>query len=169
MGIPAIMGVIAGALLSKYVASSILETALAVFLVLLSVVMLIFRNLSLKPVTSVAAGGGVLSGFLAGLLGTGGAVRGIVLAAFRLPVKTFIATSAIIDMGIDMSRSIVYYTNGYMHADDMYLVPILLVVSILGSYAGKRILEHVSEERFRTLTLFLVLLTGLVTLYKQIS
>jgi uncharacterized membrane protein YfcA len=79
----------------------------------------------------------------------------------------FIATSAIIDFGIDFSRSIVYYNNGYVHKHDLYLVPILLVVSIVGTYIGKLILNHVSEALFKNLVLYLVLLVGIATVAKQ--
>jgi hypothetical protein len=37
--------------------------------------------------------GGVISGFMAGLIGTGGAIRGVTLAAFGLEKDIFIATS----------------------------------------------------------------------------
>ncbi|MDO1498978.1 hypothetical protein Q2T40_01035 [Winogradskyella maritima] len=36
----------------------------------------------------------VLAGFSAGLLGTGGAIRGLTMAAFNLEKNMFIATSA---------------------------------------------------------------------------
>jgi uncharacterized membrane protein YfcA len=80
----------------------------------------------------------------------------------------FIATSAIIDLGIDVSRSVVYFFNGYVHNDDLYLIPILLVVSILGTFLGKKILTKVSERQFKTMVLILILVTGLVSISKII-
>jgi len=98
------------------------------------------------------------------LLGTGGAIRGIVLSAYGLGTEVFIATSAIIDLGIDLSRSVVYTANGFVHTHDLYLIPILLVVSLIGTYVGKQILKRISEDRFRTIVLVLILLTGVGTL-----
>jgi uncharacterized membrane protein YfcA len=112
--------------------------------------------------------GGTFSGLIAGLLGTGGAIRGITLAAYNLRMDVFIATSAIIDLAIDSSRSIVYSLNGYVHKHDLYLIPILLVVSILGTFIGKKILTKISEEQFKSIVLILVLITGIVTLSKVI-
>jgi uncharacterized protein len=60
----------------------------------------------------------------------------------------------------------VYALNGYVHYDDLYLVPILLVVSIAGTWTGKQLLRHVSQQQFKYFTLILILATGLVTLYK---
>lgn len=69
--------------------------------------------------------GSGLSGLVAGLLGTGGAVRGLVLSAFSLPKDVFIATSAGIDLAVDASRTGVYYFNGYIGKDMLYLLPAL--------------------------------------------
>jgi uncharacterized membrane protein YfcA len=169
MGIPAVLFVIAGAYLSRFVPVSQLELILAIFLVTISLVFMLFRNLIVKPTLANAATGGAVSGIVAGMLGTGGAIRGIVLTAFDLKMEVFIATSAIIDLAIDASRSIVYAANGYVHTHDLYLVPILLLVSIAGTYTGKIILKHVTAQQFRSLVLILILLTGIVTLVRSFS
>ncbi len=168
IGIPAIVFVIVGAFISKFIETKYLEIFLAIFLILVSLSLLIFNTLALKPTLKNSIGGGILSGVIAGLLGTGGAIRGIVLAAFSLKTDVFIATSAIIDMGIDVSRSVVYFFNGFIHKDDLYLIPILLVVSIIGTLIGKKILTRVSETQFKSLVLFLILITGIVSLVKVI-
>lgn len=168
IGIPAVLFVIAGAFLSKMIETKILELALAIFLILVSFVFLVFKNVTLKPTLFNSIFGGVFSGFVAGLLGTGGAIRGITLAAYSLKMEVFIATSAIIDLGIDSSRSIVYWYNGYVHKDDLYLIPILLVVSILGTFIGKKILLKVSEEQFKSFVLILVMFTGIVSFFKYL-
>ena len=168
LGIPAVLFVIIGAYISKYIASEILEIALAIFLMVTSLTFLIFKKLEVKPTVANSIGGGVLSGLIAGVLGTGGAIRGITLAAFNMKTEVFIATSAIIDLGIDASRSVVYTLNGYVHLHDLYLIPILLVVSILGTYIGKKILERISQEQFKSTVLVLILITGIITLGKVI-
>jgi uncharacterized membrane protein YfcA len=71
-------------------------------------------------------------------------------------------------MGIDISRSVVYFFNGFVHKDDLYLIPILLVVSIIGTLIGKKILTRVSETQFKSLVLVLILITGIVSLVKVI-
>ncbi|MFM1875692.1 MAG: hypothetical protein RL266_1429 [Bacteroidota bacterium] len=168
LGIPAVLFVIIGAFISRYIASEILEIALAIFLILTSLTFLIFKQLEVKPTLANSIGGGVLSGLIAGVLGTGGAIRGITLAAFNMKTEVFIATSAIIDLGIDASRSVVYTLNGYVHTHDLYLIPVLLVVSILGTWIGKKILDRVSQEQFKSTVLILILLTGIITLGKVI-
>ncbi|MEL1241546.1 sulfite exporter TauE/SafE family protein [Flavobacterium flavipallidum] len=168
IGIPAVLFVIIGAFISKYIDTKILEITLAAFLIGTSLFFLFFKNFTIKPTISNSLLGGTFSGLIAGLLGTGGAIRGMTLAAYNLKMEVFIATSAIIDLAIDSSRSFVYTYNGYVHQHDLYLIPILFVVSILGTYIGKRILNHISEAQFKSIVLILILITGLITLSKVI-
>jgi uncharacterized membrane protein YfcA len=169
IGIPAVVFVIAGAFLSKFVNASLLQGILAIFLIVLSILLILFKNLQLRPSTFNSITGGALSGITAGLIGTGGAIRGLTLAAFNLDKERFIATSAIIDLGIDLSRSFVYISNGYMHKQDLYLIPILLTVGIVGTLIGKQLLSRFSEAQFKYIVLSLVLLTAFITLLNKLK
>ena len=164
LGIPAVLFVIIGGFLSKYIDPTILTYILGFFLVTLSLVFLLFKKLIVKPTTKNAVAGGVLSGLSAGILGTGGAIRGITLAAFKMKKDTFIATSAVIDLGVDFSRTIVYYFNGYIKTELLYLIPILMVVGILGTWIGKLILNKMSQEQFRYIVLLLILGIGIASI-----
>ncbi len=166
IGIPAVIFVIIGAYLSTFIGSIKLEFILSIFLILLSLFFLIFKNIRIQPTTNNSVAGGVLSGLFAGLVGTGGAIRGLTLAAYGLSTEVFIATSAIIDLGIDASRSVVYFFNGYVHYHDLYLIPILFIVSVVGTYIGKKILTKVNDKQFKSLVLLLILITGISTLVK---
>jgi uncharacterized protein len=168
IGIPAVAFVILGAVLSKYLDTKILQFSLAIFLILMSSILLVFKSLELKPTKFNAITGGALSGVTAGLLGTGGAIRGLTLAAFNLKKEIFIATSAVIDLGIDFSRSVVYVSNGYVHKHDLYLIPMLLIVSLLGTIIGKRALNLFSDKQFKFIVLGLILLVGLVSFVKSV-
>jgi uncharacterized membrane protein YfcA len=164
IGIPGIALVIVGAWASNWVPKMYLQWGLGIFLVIMSGLLLLFKQLELRPTLANSIGGGALSGLTAGLLGTGGAVRGVTLAAFNLEKSVFIATSAVIDLGIDLSRSVVYFFNGYIHRDDLYLVPILLVMSIVGTYVGKWVLDKFSQAQFKQIVLWMILAIGMVTI-----
>ena len=168
IGIPAVLFVIIGAFLSKFFDSKLLEITLAIFLIVISLTLIAFKHIAVKPTLINSLSGGALSGITAGLLGTGGAIRGLTLAAFNLEKEVFIATSAIIDLGIDFSRSIVYFSNGYIHTHDLYLVPILLVVGIVGTFIGKKMLNLFSQAQFKYIVLILILIVGVLTLVKQV-
>ncbi len=166
MGIPAVVFVIAGAIMSKYFQTYMLELMLSIFLIALSSFLMIMKNVKVEPGKQNSIAGGIISGFIAGLVGTGGAVRGIVLSSYQLKIEVFIATSAIIDLAIDASRSVVYYYNGYIHSKDLYLVFLLIAVSFIGTYIGRFFLRYITESYFRNIVLSLALITGIVTLIR---
>ena len=167
LGIPAVLFVGLGAFLSKFINSDVLETALAFFLIIFSLLFLLLRNFLIQPTNVNSIIGGTVSGFMAGLLGTGGAIRGMTLAAFDMKKGAFIATSALIDFGVDLSRGVVYVSNGFVHWHDMRYVIILLFISVVGTYIGKRVLEHVSEKLFKNIVLFVIFGIGIVTIVNQ--
>ncbi|MEF9977895.1 MAG: sulfite exporter TauE/SafE family protein [Thermomonas sp.] len=164
LGVPSVLFAVLGGLASAWFPTRWLEATLAVFLLGLSGWMLLRPRWRLAATTRSAVLGGALSGGMAGLVGTGGAVRGMTLAAFDLRKEVFIATSAAIDMAIDLSRAAVYARNGYIHAHDLVWVPLLAVVAIAGTWIGKRILSRMPQAMFRRVALLLVFAIGLATL-----
>lgn len=167
IGLPSALFVILGGLLSKYIQGYWLEILLGIFLVAMSLIFLIKKDLIIPPNKKNATLGGVFSGFSAGLLGTGGAIRGLTMAAFNLEKSVFIATSAAIDMMIDLTRTVVYYKNGFIHQHDMIYIPFLFVIGLLGSYLGKQLLAYIPQVKFRMISLILILLIGLISIGKQ--
>lgn len=166
IGVPSVIFVIIGAYISQFIQTTFLEIILGVFLIGFSLFFIVFSQKVISPNRKNAIIGGVFSGFSAGLLGTGGAIRGLTMAAFNLSKNTFIATSAFIDFMIDLSRSVVYYNNGYIHTHDLKYVPFLFVIGVVGTYLGKKILHYIPQDKFRMLSLILILIIGGVTLYK---
>lgn len=167
IGLPSALFVILGGILSKNLQGYWLEILLGIFLVAMSLIFLLKKDLIIPPNKKNATLGGVFSGFTAGLLGTGGAIRGLTMAAFNLEKSVFIATSAAIDMMIDTTRTIVYYQNGFIHQQDLVYVPFLFVIGLLGSYLGKQLLAYIPQVKFRIISLVLILLIGLIAIGKQ--
>ncbi|MFD0990499.1 sulfite exporter TauE/SafE family protein [Mariniflexile jejuense] len=167
IGIPSVVCVIVGGFLSKLLNTRFLELFLGLFLAGLSMFFLIKSKLVIAATNKNGIVGGALSGFSAGLLGTGGAIRGLTMAAFNLEKSVFIATSAFIDFMIDFSRTFVYYNNGYIHKHDLKYVPFLLIIGFVGSYIGKKILVYIPQSKFRKLSLYLILLIGIATIIQQ--
>jgi uncharacterized membrane protein YfcA len=161
LGIPAIIFVIIGAYITTILSSQNIALGMNVALVFLAIFLMVNFNKPLQQTDSNLYLGGIASGFLAGITGTGGAVRGIILAAFQLPKEIFIATSAFIDLGVDFSRAVVYTSNGYFKKEHLFLIPFFIGISILGSYAGKLILQKTSEKIFRYLVLVVIIFTDL--------
>ena len=168
IGVPSVIFVIIGGILTQFLDNKILEIVLAVFLIAFSLLFLIKKELVVKPTSKSTFIGGSLSGFTAGLLGTGGAIRGITMAAFNLEKNIFIATSAAIDFSIDITRTVVYFFNGYIKNDILIYIPFLIVISWVGTYIGKYILQFIPQEKFKQIALGLILFIGIVMFVKVI-
>ncbi|MCB0458346.1 MAG: sulfite exporter TauE/SafE family protein, partial [Flavobacteriaceae bacterium] len=164
IGAPSVIFVILGGYLSKIVKSDYLEVFLGVFLIVLALLFLIKKNLVFKADKKESIIGGSLSGLTAGLLGTGGAIRGLTMAAFNLEKSVFIATSAFIDLMIDASRTVVYYQNGYIENEELKYVPFLFVIGLVGTFIGKKILNYIPQQKFKIISLILILVIGIFTL-----
>jgi hypothetical protein len=165
-GIPSVLFVILGAWLTTVVSFKYTEIILAVFLTLFSLLLLWKSDLKLPKTKPASIISGSVAGFLAGFTGTGGAVRGLALSAYNLEKNLFVGTSAAIDMGVDLSRAIIYSENGYVHSENYMLIVVLAVVSVVGSYIGKLLIERISQDRFRNLVLALIGIVGGATLVK---
>ena len=168
MGIPAVFGVLIGAGLTTYVNGKVMEIVLGVALLIMSLFLFLLPRFRIPPTRTNALLGGASSGFIAGLVGTGGAIRGAALTAFGLQKTVFVATSAWIDMGVDLSRSVVYWSQGYLTRELWSILPGLAIASLLGSYLGKRILGHMSQSVFERVVLGLVFFVGAFTLIQAI-
>ena len=150
LGVPAVLGVLIGARLTLYLNERILLLMLGALLVILSAGLWYAPDMKVRPTRSNAVVGGGISGLVAGLVGTGGAIRGITLAAFGLEKNAFVATSAWIDMGVDLSRSVMYTAQGYMNEKVWLYLPGLAAISVAGTWIGRRYPRHHCRTRFPT-------------------
>ncbi len=169
LGLPAVIFVIIGAIITTFLPTKQIELAMSIILVVIAIYLLIHSNKPIDRTDTNLYLGGIASGFIAGLTGTGGAIRGITLAAFQLQKEVFIATSALIDLGVDISRAAVYLSNGYFEKEYIFLIPFLIVISILGSYIGKLILNYTSEKAFRYLVLGVIIITAILQILKYLK
>jgi uncharacterized protein len=169
LGIPAVIFVIIGAYITTFLPAKQIELGMNIMLVVLAVYLIINFNKTLKQTNTTLITGGIVSGFLAGVAGTGGALRGVTLAAFQLRKEIFVATSALIDLGVDSSRAVVYVSHGYFPKQYLFLIPFLVGISIVGSYIGKLLLKKTSETAFRYIVLGAVVVTAVIQVYKYFA
>ena len=164
-GIPSVLLTLIGALLVSYIPQDILKGILGVFLVTYAGISFYKEDLKVKPslVNSIVGGG--TSGFLAGLIGTGGALRGAFLTAFGLPKEKYIATAAAIALAVDATRIPVYFAGGFLDSKFYWYIPILFIIAIAGSFAGKQIVTQIPQKIFKKIVLIAILLIGLKFIY----
>jgi uncharacterized membrane protein YfcA len=164
IGLPATIFVGVGAYLSAIIPVKSLKIIMPIVLIGVSLVLLVKKSSLQKTAMNMFLGGSI-SGFFAGIIGSGGAIRGLVLMAFDLSKDAFIATSAAIDLGVDITRGVIYIWNGFVKSDVFILLPFFIGVSFFGSYVGKLILKYVSEHYFKYLVLAVIICSAIIELY----
>ena len=166
LGIPGVALVLLGAWITTIIRLSWAEAALGAILIITSTALWLKPDWKLRPTNTNAVVGGGIAGFLAGFIGTGGPLRGLLLAGFNFEKNVFVATSATIDMGVDLSRSVIYLGNDYLESNLYFLIPFLILVSFIGSWIGKQLLERISQTVFKQIILGLIFFIGVSLLLK---
>lgn len=160
-GIPSVVLTVIGALLVSVAPQEFLKLALGVFLVLFSLSSFIRPGSRLNASKENAVLGGGLSGFLAGLIGTGGAIRSAFLTAFGLEKERYVATAAAIALAVDLTRIPIYFGSGFLPAQSYAYVPVLFAVALAGSFVGKRIVDAIPQDAFKKVVFVALGLVGL--------
>ena len=110
--------------------------------------------------------GGSLSGFFAGLVGLGGAMRGAFLVALHLPKDVYMATSSLIAFAVDLTRIPVYsFAQATGDSHHYLLLPFLVLVAYWGTFFGKKLLDRIPQEAFRRVIAVALLLMGIKLLW----
>jgi uncharacterized membrane protein YfcA len=165
-GIPGIAASFLGALLAFEVGAGLLSRILAGFMIIYVVYLFAKPSFKIKQGPGSAITGGAFSGFLAGIFGMGGAVRGLFLSAFDLPKAVYIATAGTIALFIDTTRVTTYFLKGaQLEPSILWGMLIFIPASFLGAKVAKLVVEKIPQKYFRPVIavfLFLVALKLLV-------
>lgn len=167
MAIPSIILSGVGALLTKYLPTVLLSKTLGAALVIIALVLFFKKTKQqsfLSPSWRIPLIG--FSGFMTGLVGTGGAIRGVALASLQLEKNLFIGLSSAIDLGGDLLRLTIYLYHGYMDWNEWYYVPLLALSAWSGAKIGHKVLQYVSQELFIKIVTIFVFMGGLTLLAK---
>lgn len=161
-GVPGIAATFLGASLMFNISTAVLSRILGSFLIIY--VIYLFAKSSFKIKQSLFAGacGGALSGFLAGLFGMGGAVRGLFLTSFDLPKAVYIATAGAIALIIDTTRLTTYFAKGArLPTLLLWGLPIFIPASFIGAKIAQRIVDKIPQEHFRKVVAVFLFLAGI--------
>jgi uncharacterized membrane protein YfcA len=160
-GLTGVAGSVIGAAIAVRLTSAALEALFGGFLLLYVLADIMFPGrLKLSPAPRTLIIGGALSGMIAGLLGTGGAVRAVCLLAFGLPRAAYLGTSASLAFTVDATRLPVYIAEGLIPPS---LVPLLLSlapVAFAGAWIGQRLVTRFSASGFHRFVLAVLALMG---------
>ena len=159
-GLPSFLLSLFGATLVGDLSQTLLKLLLGIFLISLSAVFLIKPKLAFPASAKSLALGGGISGFIVGLIGTGGALRATFLAGSKIEKEKYIATAAVIALGTDATRIPSYLANGFLPEQYYYLIPILFGIALAGSFVGRKIVGRIDQAKFKKIVLIAVILAS---------
>lgn len=160
-GLPSFAFSLVGATLVGDLSQTFLKLLLGIFLISLSVAFLVRPNLTFPANTKSLVLGGGVSGFIVGLIGTGGALRATFLTGLKIDKEKYIATAAVIALGTDATRIPSYLASGFLSEHRYYLIPILFGIALAGSYVGRKIVGRIDHAKFRKMVLIAVILASI--------
>lgn len=146
----------------------ILTRILSIVLIFFVLLFFIKPNFKFPDKGWVTVLAGTVDGFLAGITGVGGPVRGAFLSAFKLPKSVYISTAGAIGMMIDSARITTYIASG-IQLPTLFSWGLIVCIplSLLGAKLAQRALGYIPEERFRYLVGSILLVVATVLLLRS--
>lgn len=163
-GGPAILMTAVGAYFSDLFPGHFDSILLGIFLISFSLFMLKYPDTQIFSGKYLPFLGGALSGFLTGMIGSGGAVRSLALTFFQLNPLTFVATSTLIDFGGDIVRLFIYIQKGYFNREHWFYIPFLMLVALFANLLAKKWMHRIPQRSFQKIVLIFVCIMGFVSL-----
>jgi uncharacterized membrane protein YfcA len=160
-GVPSFLLSLLGATLADDLSQTVLKLMLGIFLISLSVTFLLKPKLAFPAHSKTLVLGGGISGFIVGLIGTGGALRATFLTGLKLDKEKYIATAAVIALGTDATRIPYYVSSGFLTEQYYYFIPILFAIALGGSFVGRKIVNRINQEKFKKMVLIAVMLASI--------
>lgn len=160
-GVPSFSFSLIGATLVGDLSQTILKLILGIFLISICVVFLAKPMIAFPTNTKSLVIGGSASGFIVGLIGTGGALRAAFLAGLKIDKEKYIATAAVIALCTDATRIPSYVAQGFLTEQYYYFIPILFVIAVGGSFVGRKIVNKIDQEKFKKLVLVAIMFASI--------
>ena len=163
-----LLGIFIAIWLLVNVDANVLVRSLGVFVLLYSVYSLLpLPDLSGSRKWAVVAGS--CGGLVGALFGTGGPFYVVYLKIRRLNKGQFRATIAMIFLFDGGVRIAGYAINGLYTSQVLLLVAVLFPVLFLGMYVGHHLHIKIDQKRFNQLISVILLVSGIMLLYKSMA
>jgi len=131
---------------------------------ILLILIVIWRRLKIKKINfsdkSMFVGGG-LTGFISGIAGSAGPLGAAFFLGLNLPAVAYVASEAFTALIMHITKLTVYSKLSFAGKTEFYYGIILGIAMILGSWAGKKIIEKLPRHIFVFIVEILLLVSGL--------
>lgn len=137
-----------------------IKISIGVFLILL----IIYRRTPLKKISLGNKGmllGGGITGFLSGLAGSAGPLGAAFFLSCNLTATAYVASEAFTALVIHLIKIIVYDKYALIGRTELYYGLFIGIAMIAGSWAGKKIVQKLPQDKFVLLVEIMLFISGL--------
>ena len=160
-GITSAIGGLTGALLHVWLRSQILGYLLGALLVFAGIMGITGLTQKLRFGKTTGWIAGALSGIFGGLVGNQGGIRSAALLGFEVSKESFIATATAIALLVDIFRMPVYAVSQYQRLRSAWPQIVFATIGVIvGTFAGKPLLQRIPEKAYRFVISLAILLLG---------
>lgn len=156
------VGVIAGAVFMYFASNDQMRRTIGVIILTLVAVHLWRRwhtrhvDEAVVPHRATTVGAGALAGYTSMVANAGGAVMSIYLLGARLSVLEFLGTSAWFFFAINLFKLPFTAALGLLSVDTFVLLALMAPLVLVGTFIGRRAINHINRDQFEAIVLFLV-------------
>ncbi len=166
-GIPATIASFLGAYTTFKIPEQYSYKLLGLVLLIYSITSLIKPNFEIPKTKSLFAGGGFLSGFFAGIIGLGGAIRATFLHAFNLPKIVYLFSANFIALFIDASRISTYlYFGAHLSRNLLISLLLSLFAALTAIFYARKFILLLPQEKYRKIVSIFFGLFGIYFLFR---
>jgi uncharacterized protein len=163
-GLPSLLMVILGSKLTIGLNTYWFRIGLGIVLMLL-VIFEVFKHIEIPKNPYIEMIGGMFSGFVSGLIGTGGAIRGFFIFSFHLPKDVLIGTYCFIDFSGDLVRFLIYANYGFLDAQAIKLIPGAIIATLIANILGLYVLKRIPLQYFKPILMTTIFVLALLMLF----
>ncbi|MBU4438549.1 MAG: sulfite exporter TauE/SafE family protein [Firmicutes bacterium] len=136
------------------------------FFVLIFALLKLIKILNFRPGNKTLLLGGGLTGLLSGLVGSGGPIGAAVFLSLNLSPMGYIASEAVTASAMHIVKTIIYQKYLAIGFTEIIISLLMGVFMILGTKAGKKLIEKMDKDKFTT---FVTLLLGIIGIMMVIT
>lgn len=133
--------------------------------ILVFVLLKTFGLLTFRPTNTVLLVGGGIVGLVSGLVGSAGPLGAAVFLSLNLPPVAYVASEAVTAVAMHTTKTFIYGSEMQFSASFWPLSLALGGAMILGSWAGKRLIERLSTNWFGRLVSILLVVSALQLIF----
>ena len=155
----AVLGALSFVQLPKNIVTRAIGLAIIIF-----VMLKITGILKLKPSKWLLLIGGIIVGFLSGLVGSAGPIGAVVFLTLGLPPVAYVASEATTAIAMHAVKMLIYQQFITLDKQFWLLAILLGAAMILGTWVAKKFIERISPEKFQKYISILLIAIGLYML-----